>query len=334
MNLLRHLGQSLRLVLPLTLTVAALSQDVRSVELFRTGDYQQFEDADPVPFPSENGEDPFTVLAVMGMSDEFLSDPDNLIFVRAVTLQPPSGSLRAMDFFEFFGGFILVDSFTSATAMQSAFRAGNYQYTFSSVLTGDEVFRMSIADAALPDPARVVNFAEAQQVNPADAFTLQWSPASPEDGGAELVVFDAETGEMVYDSDTLLGAVSSATIPANTLRAGRLYEAELTVTRLDVLEDGITPSQFATSASMTLLPLKTGSDGGGALAIQSIILETEGEVQLIIECQPGVPLEVQRSNPLGGEWQTIQTQIPAASPVALRVPLASFGDLSFLRAAQ
>ncbi|MBN8246710.1 MAG: hypothetical protein J0L84_04625, partial [Verrucomicrobia bacterium] len=244
-----RLGNALLLVL--TLAFPALAQDVVSLDLYRTGDYQQFEDGDPVPVPSNNGDEPFSLLTVMGMSGEFLSDPDNLIFVRGVTLQPPSGALRGMDFLDFFGGFVLFDSFTSASAMQSAYRAGNYQYTFGSVLTGDEVYRMSLPDAALPDPPRIINFAAAQNVDPSDAFTLQWTPASPEDGGAELAVFDAETGEMVYGSDTLLGAVSSATIPANTLRAGRIYEAEVSVTRLDVLEDGVIPSLFATSASMT-----------------------------------------------------------------------------------
>lgn len=332
MNSLRHPGRAL--LLAVSLTSPALSQDVSYIDLYRTGDFQQFDDGDPVPIPPDDFGDPFSIFTVMGMSGEFLSDPDNLIFVRAVTVQPPGGALRGMDFFEIFGGFVLFDSFASASAMQSAYRAGPYQYTFGSLITGDQVFRMTLPDASLPEPPRIVNFAAAQNVDPSDAFTLEWTPASPQDGAAELAIFDAETGEQVYDSDTLVGAVTSATIPANSLRAGRIYEAEVTVTRVDVFEEGQVPSLFASSASLTLLPMKTGSDGGGALAIQAIILESEGEVQLIVECRPGVPLEIQRSNPLGGQWQTIQSETPTASPATLRVPLASFGDLSFLRAAQ
>jgi len=314
--------------------VSSLAQDVVALSLTRTGEYQQLDAGAPVPIPSADGEDPFSLLAVMGMSGEFLSDPDNLIFVRGVTLEPPTGALRAMDFFDLFGGYVLFDSFTSASAMQSAYRAGNYEFTFGSLITGDQVFRMSVPDAALPEPAHVQNFTAAQSVDPSDAFTLQWTPAAPENGGAELLVFDVETGEEVYYSDTILGAVTSAEIPPNTLRPGRIYEAEIVLTRLDVLEDATIPTYFATAVSQTLLPLKTGSDGGGALAIQSIILEPAGEVRLIIECQPGLPLEVQRSDVLGGIWQTIQSETPASSPATVLVPLAAFGDLSLLRVSQ
>lgn len=332
MKSLSHPGRAL--LLAIILNLPALSQDVSYIELYRTGDYQQFTEGDPVPVPPDEWGGPFSLLTVMGMSGDFLSDPDNLLFVRAVTLQPPTGALLGLDFLEAVGGFALYDSFPSASALQSAYRAGPYRYTFGSLITGDEVFRMTISDASLPEPPRIINFAAAQNVDPSDAFTLSWTPASPEDGIAELTVFDAETGELVFESDTLSGAVTSATIPADTLRSGRTYEAEVTISRLDVLVEDAVPSLFATSSSLTLLPLKAGSGGGGALAIQAIVLESDGEVQLIVECQPGVPLAIQRSTALGGQWQTIQSETPAASPATLRVPLSSFGDLSFLRATQ
>lgn len=320
--------------LAFALTLPALGQDVVAITLFRTGEFLQADAGSPVPAPASDGEDPFSILSVMEMSGEFLSDPDNLIFVRGVTLQPPTGALRAMDFFDLFGGFVLFDTFTSQSALESAYRAGNYQYTFGSLIVGDQVYRMPVPDASFPEAPHIVNFAAAQNVDPSQSFTLEWSPAAPEQGGATVEVFDAETGEQVYDSDTLVGAVSSAEIPANILRPGRIYEVEVTVTRLDVFEDGTIPSFYASAASMTLLPLKTGSDGGGELSIQSIILEPGGEVQLIIECQPGVPLEIQRVDALSAVWQTIQSETPSSSPAVVVVPLASFGDRSFLRVSQ
>lgn len=310
------------------------AQDVAAVSLVRSGNFQQVSEGEPQPTPPTDDSSPFSCFSVMEMSEAFLSDPDNLDFVRGVTLQPPTGSLRGMDFYEIFGGFVYFQDFTSQAALESAFRAGNYRFTFSSFLTGDEVSLIGVPETALPTAPRVLNFPAAQQVDPAQSFTLSWTPASPENGGAQLEVYDWETGAPVYDSGPLLGAVAAAEIPAGILQPGKSYQAELTASRFDAFDPDNVPTRSAYSNVTTVLLLKTGSGGGGTLAITSIAQEPVGSVTFTIDCQPGVPLELQRATALGSNWETVQTVTPDSSPAILILPLTDLGNASFFQAAQ
>ena len=310
------------------------AQDVVQISLFRTGSYEQLTDADPVPIPESALKSPFTLLSVMEMSGEFLSDPDNLWFVRAVTVQPPTGQLRGMDFFDVFGGFVLFETFPSASALEAAFAAGRYRYTFGSLITGDSTFDLSLPDATLPAVPRVVNFAAAQTVDPGQLFVLQWAEAAPSAGGARLRVFSPESGEVVYDSGVIVGEPTSAAIPAGSLQGGRTYAAEIMITRIDVDESDGVPGLSAESVAVTTVPLTTTSGGGGSLTITSISSGADGSVRFVIDCSPGLPLELQSAPALGPAWETVSTATPESTPTTLVVPAGTVGDLSFFRAVQ
>ena len=310
------------------------AQDVADVSLYRSAYYEQVSDAAPEPSAPADGNNPFTAVSVMEMSEAFLSDPENLDWVRAVTLQRPTGPLMGMTFSESFAGFVAFDTFTSAAALESAYREGIYRFTLSSILTGDETYNLGLPDRSLLPPPRVLNFTAAQDFDAGQPFTLRWEPRSTLQEYIELEVFDVETGERVYDAGILDGPLDSLTIPADSLLPGKSYQAELIITRIDADDFESVPSRYASTGVLTALPMRTQSGGGGSLAITALSLDADGSVRCTITCQPGVPLELQRSTGLGSEWQTARTTIPESSPVTLVLPGGSLGDVSFLRAVQ
>ncbi|MEN9675223.1 MAG: hypothetical protein RIS76_1119 [Verrucomicrobiota bacterium] len=317
-----------------SLWFAAGAQDVADVSLYRSAYYQQISNAEPEPSTPADGNSPFTAMSVMEMSEAFLSDPENLDWVRSVTLQRPTGPLMGMTFIDSFAGFVAFDTFTSAAALESAYREGVYRFTLSSFLTGDETYNLGLPDRSLLPPPRVLNFTAAQDLDAAQPFTLRWEPRSTLQEFIELEVFDVETGERVYDAGILDGPLDSLTIPPDSLLPGKTYHAELIVTRIDANDFDSVPSRYASTGVLTALPMRTQSGAGGSLAITALSLDADGSVRCTITCQAGVQLELQRSTGLGSEWQTVQSTIPESSPVTVVLPTGSLGDLSFLRAVQ
>jgi hypothetical protein len=310
------------------------AQDVADVSLYRSAYYQQVSDAAPEPSAPADGNVPFTAVSVMEMSDAFLSDPENLDWIRAVTLQPPTGPLSGMTFNESFAGFVVFDTFTSAAALESAYREGIYRFTLSSFLTGDETYNLGLPDRSLLPPPRILNFTSAQDLDAAQPFTLRWEPRSTVELYIELEIFDVETGERVYDAGILDGPLDSLTIPANSLLADKTYQAELIVTRIDTDDFESVPSRYASTGVLTALSMRTRSGSGGDLIITGLSLDADGSVRCTITCQPGVPLELQRLAGLGSQWQTVESTTPASSPMTVVLPGESLGELSFLRAVQ
>jgi hypothetical protein len=141
-------------------------------------------------------------------------------------------------------------------------------------------------------------------------------------------IYDRADGSLVYDSDPILGAVTSATIPAGTLQSGHTYDAEIVFTQFDNLD------RSASSAASTRVPLGTGSVTVPPPTISSITINAEGGLVLVVQCTPGIPLNLQQTGTLGGAWETTQTVTPAASPATLVVPAASIGTAAFLQSTQ
>lgn len=310
------------------------AQDVVDLSLSRYGTYEQLTAAEPTPIPDVPDESAFSVLAVMGMSSDFLSDPDNLLFVRAVTLQPPApASLLGMDFSDAFGGFLYYETFTSAAALESEFRSGNYLYTFGSLISGDQKFTLRVGTRELPAAPHITNFEATKKVDPTQPFTLVWTPESPDQGGAQLEVYDVETGELVYDSGSILGAHTSAEIPANSMKTGKVYQAEVSATRVEFADPNSVPSRTAISSTLTRIELRTGGGGGGSLSIASIEVNPDGSLKLIVNCTPNQSLQVQRSGSLIPDWQTVDSRNPAESPAIINLP-APPGGVSYYQAVQ
>jgi hypothetical protein len=317
----------------LFLPARVFTQDVVDVSLYRAGLYQQEGDAPPQPIP----ETPFYFLAVMEMSADFINDPDNLLFVREVTLEPPSGSVRAMEFLVFLLGFADYQTFSTAEGLQNTFREGDYTFTFGSLISGDTEYGLFLPDASIPEPARVLNFAEAQNIDSAREFVLRFTPESPAVGNARLVIRQADSFP-IFDSGAMLGAQSSISIPARTLQVGASYRGEITFTRLDLMDSSSTPTRSAESVSTTRLPLKTSSVDVEAPQISGITFEFFGDqvlMVLTIQCTPGVPLSVTQAASLTESGGVIRALTPEASPVQVSIPITQIsGATAFFRASQ
>lgn len=164
-------------------------------------------------------------------------------------------------------------------------------------------------------------FEATRQVDPTRPFTLNWTPESPEQGGAQLEVTDVETGELVYDSNPIFGAHTSAEIPANVLVAGRVYRSEISATRVEFADPSSVPTRTAISGSLTRIELRTTGGGGAPLSIASIESNPDGYLKLIVNCTPNQPLPVQRSerpSPDGRPWTPGHPPSPLRSSICPR----------------
>ncbi len=309
-------------------------QDVVGLSLYRAGFFEQTGDAPPHPIPETPDESPFFFLSVMEMSGDFLSDPDNLLFVRGVTLQPPTGSLRAMDFLDGFGGFVTYESFSTEPGLTNTFRAGNYTFTYGSVISGDSEYVIFQPDGTLPPPAQILNFAAAQSIDPAQNATLQWTPESPSFGAARLEIYDETSGAQVYDSGAIPGARTSLSIPAGTLQAGGAYRAEVTFTRIDVRDGANSPERTSGSVSTTRFPVKASSGVVPAPQITGVAMNDADEVVLTIQCTPGVPMTIRSSSSLGGSGTVLRELTPDSSSQVVAIPATQLGTTAFLQASQ
>jgi len=312
--------------------LASQAQDVAFISLNRHAFYEQLADSEPQPAANE----PFSLLAVMQMTGDFLADPDNLIFVRGVTLQPPSGNPQPMEFSEGYGGFALYAPFTTAPALENAFRAGNYRVTYGSFISGDTTYDLTVSDTALPAPARIVNFAATQNIDPTKGFTLRWTPPVPALGYAFLRIFDPQTGQEIHNSGAIPGEATEVEIPAGTLAGEPFYLARLSLHRLDLSDSSNQTLLSANTAANTQLLLRTGTGvvDPGPSRFTSITLNGSGDVVFTIECTPGVALSLQRAPALGAAWETVQTVTPDTSPVTLTLPSATLGQAAFFQGVQ
>lgn len=140
---------------------------------------------------------------------------------------------------------------------------GDYTFTIDSDNDGFSLATLSLTSAAMPGAIpQVLNFAGAQTIDPATAFTLTFAPFTGAGAGDHFEFEVLEGGSMVYSQR---GTGTSATIPADTLTSGITYDGRLRFVH-DVDTDTTSyPGATGTAGvfNETQFSLSTGGGGGG-----------------------------------------------------------------------
>lgn len=137
------------------------------------------------------------------------------------------------------------DDIASRAALNSLYPNGSYTLRISTPNDGTRVLQLTLTGDAYPSVVpQIKNLTQAQNINAAAPFVIQWFPFL---GGrtvdyVRLGIFEGNTHVQVFDSGTpgtpgaLNGTSTSVTIPPLTLSPGGTYRANLifgTVTYLD-----------------------------------------------------------------------------------------------------
>lgn len=271
--------------------------------------YRQNSDAEPVP-ASENA---FTFVAS-------LKTPDAEALPSEASVTVPPNNTQAMTITPFFGYAMYSDEEATAQALNAAYPGGGYTLRYQQPGQQQRSFSMTMPAGAPPVP-RVLNHAEAQSVNAAQAFTLRWNPFTgvnaQEDWVAISITLD---GEVVFDAPDLCvprelsPTATSIVIPANTLQANRTYQVSLTFSDVFYQSTNAAPSMSGHGAVTvsTEFSLKTGTGGGPGPAdparFTSYRMLENGRPQMTLTGTAGRGYTIQRATRLGpGDWQAAGT---------------------------
>jgi hypothetical protein len=119
------------------------------------------------------------------------------------------------------GSGAILHEYTTAAAVDLAYPFGTYTFNLQTAHGGTLAIPVDFPATAFPAAVQVVNFQEAQAVNPNTTFTLRWN-APPAGTTLSVEVFD--------DSGRVFGGPADGTaidISAGTLRPNRTYRVSL-----------------------------------------------------------------------------------------------------------
>lgn len=158
--------------------------------------------------------------------------------VRGASFSAPAGGARNLQNLD--NQYTFAQSFATQAAMESAFPAGGYSFSFDTRNNGVRTNILSLSGDAYPSPPQISNFDAAQRIQAAQAFTLTWTiPGATANDFVRLVINEGTAGKLATAAQpgmagALSGANVSFVIPAGTFQQGRTYTGNLSISRQNV----------------------------------------------------------------------------------------------------
>ena len=153
--------------------------------------------------------------------------------VSSATVQVPSGPLLLLDpNNDFSSG---EELYATQLALDTARPNGTYTMTINTVHDGTKTISLPVTGDAYPTtPPQISNFAAAQAINSCTNFTLTWGAlGGTTNDFVSLEIAEFNSGDSVFktpelgQAGVLNNTSTSVTIPADTLKPGRAYQATL-----------------------------------------------------------------------------------------------------------
>ncbi len=230
----------------------------------------------------------------------------------AVTLDLPTGGYLDLVQNMFFLEDYFAQDFTNSVAGFNAAYPGE-TYTYSIYGTpSDLVVPLSLSPPAQqPNPPHISNLADAQAINPTQAFTLNWDAFL---NGAATNYISVEIDDVFSSPDptepgALTGTARSVVIPADTLQPNTTYEGSVTFHRVTSTTNAThwTASVRATHTEFTLRT-GDGSVPSGPISFTNSVVSLDGTFSCQIQASPGQSVSILRSTTLlPGSWSPVLT---------------------------
>ena len=210
--------------------------------------------------------------------------------VASATLRLPSGAVESListspDSVD------LQAQYLTQAALDADYPQGSYTLTLSTAHNGIQTISLPIPSTTLPNSPQIVNFAEAQAVNPNTDFKVTWNGFK---GGTvndyiQLSVPNADGNSSLYrtpqpgQAGALNGTDTMTTIPANTLPSGQTLQVRILFVKL--LSQSTTYSfGFSAFYSQTEAPLVTT----GVAVAPTLSIDQTGPNQWHLHSEGGI----------------------------------------------
>jgi hypothetical protein len=236
------------------------AQEIAEVFVFQGEEFEQASAG--ATSPSPHNPFVFRTLALAGQK--------NMVTV-APTIKPPGGAAHTLtsssDSSDFY--FRFEEGLPTQAALSTAYPNGQYTFTFTGQFSGAHSVNINFPAGTIPPGPQILNFADAQSIDPDNDFELKWSPFSggTADDMIEVKVSDSP-GNVVASSpapgssDALDGTTTSFVIEAGSLEAGQTYTAAVSFYKVTGRSFATIPLPFTAYFAETKLSIKTSGGGG------------------------------------------------------------------------
>jgi hypothetical protein len=224
------------------------------------------------------------------------------------------------------GRFILYGLPATEAALESTYPPGIYTLRLDQTGEPEHVIDMAMPASPASIP-QIVNYAEAQNINPSQGFTLRWDAFSPQGPGAfvNLIITD-EFGNVIFQAPnpcvprTLAPTDMSVVIPPNYFRADFNYTGTLQFGSNFYTVTNAVPGMigYGVVTRTTTFALKTGHGGGAvtpySATFTSFSLLPNGHPQMNLSAAAGQSYTILRTGTLTSpSWAPASTVHMSAS---------------------
>lgn len=255
-----------------------------------------------------------------------------------VSLRTPLGSVNNLSVTAIAGHLTYLDcSSVTPDALDAFYGIGDYTFTIQAVSSNQNITVNFPATLTPPAVPHIANWAAAQAIDPAQAFSLNWDAIS--DGTAADCIYVEIYGGVfktpnMGQAGALNGTAMSVLIPAGTLQPNSTNSGIITVYRYQLLTNSTSHISLAYRASMTEFTLATSNGSTTSLVIGNATTKaTAGKFSFDITCSPGQTVIVERAlSLLPGSWTPVWTNTASSSVVQFSEDLSPTGASFFYRA--
>jgi len=208
---------------------------------------------------------------------------------------------------------------TNQTTLDSTFGNGNYLFDLDTATSNEQVTIDLPATLVQPSTPQISDYAAAQSVNPAQAFTLTWGPfvgGTASDSVFVTIGTNFSTPEP-RTSNALPGTATSVVIPANTFLPGNNYDSFIGFYHLILhsnVSAGYTTAAYRSTSTEFNLSTTSGTSTPVVLTNVSWSAHT---FSFNVTSAAGQNLIIQYTTnaPLFSQWQTLLTTNSASGVV-------------------
>ncbi len=253
-----------------------------------------------------------------------------------VSLLLPSGATPNLGATTLPGHLTLLDyNYASLEALDAAYPNSNYTFRIQSVGSNQQVTLTFPSTLAQPPAPHLTNFAAAQAINPAQAFTLSWDPFA---GGTTADCIYVELGSLFQTpgpgtNGALPATATSVLIPANTFQTNQSYSGSVTFYHLILATNSGSYISLMYRGTITEFTLNTAAAPAVSLMLTNAAWSKTSGFTCDILSPPGQTVVAESSADLWpGHWQAFSTNNSISNAVHVSDPHAATNGQLFYRA--
>jgi hypothetical protein len=253
--------------------------------------------------------------------------PSNPQAVQSGSVKLANSSIKNMSATAGAGAWSWTDTLDTLGSIESSYPAGNYQVTIQTLHNGLQQLLLSLSQTAFPVPAQIINWTEANSVDPAKPFLLKWTPLAGGTASDFLHVAVQRNGQTIFEtgsnpfaSSALNGTATSVTLPAGLLLPGEALSASILYLKASALDVFSYPHAVGFSGFGAETTALIRARGGGVPApVLANVRAGAGALEFEVSASAGRLYSIEASTDLQ-HWAAIFATNAPSADFLLRLP--------------